>query len=285
MRLSVLVALAALVPPPAAAEPFGEPVWEIREGLAQPESAYFDKSSKFLFISNVAGDSGARDGKGWIMKADLEGKVHGAQWVSGLNAPKGLRAHKDVLYVADIDDIVAVSIKTGVVLRRISAPGARMLNDVATDSQGNVYVSDTLGSRIYHMTPKGKVTVFAEGPELGSPNGLAVHQNELHVASWGYTQDWTTKTAGKLYVLDLKSKAISRATNPLGNLDGLELGPRGEWLVSDWVAGKVMRVTSQGAEVLGRGFQGSADFGWVPDRKLLILPRMKENIVSAYIVR
>jgi sugar lactone lactonase YvrE len=172
-----------------------------------------------------------------------------------------------------------------VILSRISAPGARMLNDVAVDSHGNVFVSDTLGSRIYQMTPKGKVSVFAEGPELGSPNGLAINKNELHVASWGYTQDWNTKTAGKLYILDLKSKAISRATDPLGNLDGLEIGPRGEWLVSDWVAGKVMRVGSQGVEVLGRGFQGSADFGWVAERKLLILPRMKENIVSAYNVR
>src|SRR3712207_6954360 len=57
-----------------------------------------------------------------------------ANWVTGPNAPKGMRAHKGVLWVSDIDQIISIDIATGKITRRLKVSGARFLNDVAIDS-------------------------------------------------------------------------------------------------------------------------------------------------------
>jgi hypothetical protein len=267
-------------PPP----PYNSIVWQIADGLSQPESALYDPHSKFIYISNVAGQPHEKDGKGWITKADLNGKVLGAQWVSGLNAPKGMRVRGHKLYVADVDEIVEIDVKKGAILRKIPVPGALLLNDLDTDNWGNLWVSDTMGSKIFKVTQKGEVETFAEGPQLESPNGLFVKSGKIFVAAWGpeIKQDWSTKGPGKLYALDLKTKAMTPVVEALGNLDGLEPARDGSWLVSDWVAGKVYRVSGGKAQMILSGFGGSADLGYIPGRDILLLPRMKENRVTAY---
>ncbi len=261
----------------------GAPVWEIKEGLAQPESAYYDKDSGFLYISNVAGSPGEKDGKGWITKADLSGKVVAAQWVAGFNAPKGLRSSKGKLYVADIDELVEIDIASAAVVRRIPAPGAQMLNDVAVDAKGDVYVSDTIGSRIYRFAPKAGITTFAVGAQLESPNGLYWTPKALYIAAWGLAApDWSAKEPGRLLALDPKTMAVATKGDLRGNLDGLEPW-KGGWLVSDFAAGKVYRVAKDGkSSLLMEGFKGSADLGVIPGKNLLVLPRMHDGVVSAY---
>lgn len=291
MNKNIFLAL-ALLASLAEAKPRNKPqfashtiLWQISDGLAEPESAQYDPKSQAVYISNVAGTPTEKDGRGWITKADVSGKVLGAQWVSQLNAPKGMRFHGNKLYVADIDELVEIDVKKDKVLRKIPVAGAKLLNDVEIGPWGNIYVSDTLGSRIYRVTPKGDAEVFAEGDALQSPNGLFIHKGKLYVAAWGLTTDWTTKTPGSLLSIDLKTKKIEPVTQPLGNLDGLERSPDGSWLVSDWVAGKIFKVSPKGqAKELLSGFQGSADLGYIRQRNMLIVPRMKENRVTAYLL-
>jgi sugar lactone lactonase YvrE len=262
------------------------PVWEITEGLAQPESAWFDAASGALFISNVAGSPGEKDGQGWISRADAEGRMVKARWVEGLNAPKGLRSFGGKLYAADIDELVEIDIAGAVVSRRLKAPGALMLNDVAVDGLGSVYVSDTLGSSIYRFTQRGEAFVFAQGPELESPNGLCFLGDKLYVAAWGLAKpDWSAAKPGRLLAVDVKTKAVSVVGAPEGNLDGVE-NWKGGWLVSDFVAGKVFQRDAKGkVKTLLSGFKGAADLGLIESRKLLVLPKMQENKVTAYTLK
>ena len=280
-KFLILFLAAAL--PAAAHAASGELVWEFSQGLAQPESAWYDKSSKSLYISNVAGNPAEKDGNGWILKANLKGEVIEEKWVTGLHAPKGLRSRGNRLYVADIDRLVLIDIKRGRVISRLRAPGAKMLNDVAIASNGDVYVSDTLASRIYRFPKKGDPEIFAEGKVLDSPNGLYLKGRRLYIASWGLAAaDWSTKKPGRLLVLDIKTKEVTKVKGPSGHLDGLEPWKNG-WFVSDFSAGKIFWVDRDGKfEVWLEGFKGSADFGIVPRSKILILPRMQENLVSAY---
>lgn len=279
----ILVARTAALAAVFGPEPKGHVVWQIAEGLAEPESVFHDAKSKAIYISNVAGNATDKDGQGWISKADLSGKLVSARWVSGLNAPKGLALHHGRLYAADIDELAEIDVKKGEILRRIPIPGAKLLNDIVIDGRGMIYVSDTLGSKIYQVDPKEGPTVFAEGDDLESPNGLAIRRSQLCVASWGLTTDWTTKTPGRIYCLSLKTKARENVSEPLGNLDGLVSSADGSWYVSDWVAGKIFRVSRSGkAKMILMGFSGSADIAGVERQGLLIIPRMKENRVTAY---
>lgn len=263
-----------------------KPTWTLTEGMDAPESTYYDNDSKSIYVSVVGGKPDAKDGNGVIHKLDKNGKMIAKDWVKDLNAPKGLRAHKDTLWVSDIDQVVAINIGDGMVSRKIDIPGAKFLNDVAVDDDGIVYVSDTVAGRIYRIE-EDKSSVFIDGKQLESPNGLLVQGNKLIVASWGLIEDgnWSTKALGHVYSIGLGSKQITKITHrPLGHLDGLEVDSKGNYLVSDWIAGKVFRVKPANgkSEVLIYGFKGSADIGIVPATQTLLVPRMNENKVTAY---
>lgn len=61
---------------------------------------------------------------------------------------------------------------------------------------------------------------------------------------------------------------------PVGNLDGLEKDGA-DYLVTDWIAGKFLRISKSGAvTVLKDGFKNSADIGYDPARRLVVLPEM-----------
>lgn len=282
-RLIVLFSLPfwTVSPVSAGERPAPELVWELRADIDAPESAYYDPGSDVIFISNVGGVGSKKDGEGWIHKVRPNGKVLESRWVSGLNAPKGMRAHDGVLYVTDIDRVLGFDIKTGKTVREIKIAKAKFLNDIAVGPKGELYVSDTLQSLVYVISPKGRVKVFVEGEVLESPNGLFVARQRLYIASWGLTTDWSTKTQGRLLSVGLKKKKIHSMSGSIGNLDGLErMGS--DWLTSDWVAGKVFRVSKGVTEVLLEGLEGSADIGYIEHLGLLIVPQMKGNVVSAY---
>ncbi len=257
-------------------------LWQVEKGLKNPESAHYDADSGFIFVSNVAGDPTQSDGNGWISKLSKEGKMLSEKWVSGLNAPKGLRSRDGYLWATDIQSLLKIDIKSGIIVLRVLVPSGRFLNDLDFGPDGTLYISDTFGSRIYTYRD-AKVSVFAEGDALESPNGLLVADGKLVVAAWGLTRDFKNTTSGRLYSLDLQTKEQKFITpSPLGNLDGLEQEDSG-FLVSDWVAGTVSLVSSSGAvEVLFSGFKGAADIGWIAGARVLLVPRMGEDRVSAF---
>ena len=261
-------------------------LWTLVDGVEAPESIYHDPQSGFTFVSNVAGEGNVKDGRGWIQKVSSAGeKVSATKWVEGLDAPKGMRAKDGVLWVTDIDRLVAIDIGTGAVQRKIEFPGAEFLNDVAIDTNGDVYVSDTLARVIYRVR-NGTPEVFVSGDETESPNGLLIEGGKLIVAAWGLAaKDWSSKVPGRLYSIDLKTKTKTLITsNPLGNLDGLESLGGGRYLVSDWMAGKVYLVDATGAaqslEIASE--RGVADIGYDAGKNLLLVPYMLGNKVMAY---
>ena len=259
----------------------------IAEGFDAPECAYVDLPSNAIYVSNVGGNPGEKDGKGWISKLDFSGRVVKARWVDGLNAPKGMRAHGGTLWCADIDEIVGIDIYAGKVITKVKVADAKFLNDVACGPDGAVYVSDMALSRIYVL--KGTaLTVFADGPELEWPNGLLVEGGSLVIAGWGRPEpDFSTKVPGRLFKLDLATKKKTLITPaPLGNLDGLESDGRGGYIVTDWNAGKVFQISPDGTHRISRQFgKGTADHAYVPLTGVVILPHMLENKVGAYTLK
>ncbi len=263
--------------------------WELTEGVKAPESAYLDPDSGFLFLSQI-GDGGGlgKDGDGWISKLTVHGKVVKAKWATGLNAPKGLRSANGVLWVADIDRLIGFDIKTGTQKAAHQIQGAKFLNDVAAGPDGSIYVSDMLASAIYRLKD-GKISVLAGGARIESPNGLLVDGNRLLIAAWGLDiqDNFTTKTPGRLLSLDLSTKKVTPITpTPTGNLDGLELDGHGGYVVTDWIAAKLFHISKNGKIKLIASFpKGAADHAYLPKRRLLILPQMRENKVTAYDLR
>ena len=277
----------AAAAPAAAAVPQPSSGWTATEGIATPESVYFDEVSGLVFSSQINGQPTDRDGNGRIVKLGADGTVIDANWVTGLNAPKGLRAHDGTLWTADLDELVAIDIASGRITSRVKVEGAQFLNDVAIGSDGTVYVSDFLANRIYAVS-NGKVSTFAEGEHLEYPNGLLVEGNRLVVGAWGKPEaDFTTKVPGRLYALDLKTKEKTLITpKPFGNIDGLESDGRGGYVVSDYLAGRIVLVSATGeSKEVGRYMPGTADIGVMRSINTVIVPHMNENKIAAYEVR
>jgi sugar lactone lactonase YvrE len=258
--------------------------WTASEGMDTPESAYFDEASGSIFVSQIVGAPDDRDGVGFISRLDSDGNVVDTMWFAGLNAPKGLRSHEGVLWVADIDRVVGISIQTGEIVEDVTIDGAQFLNDVAVSQDGTVYVSDMLATTIYEVADGG-ASVFAEGEELEYPNGLLVDGDRLVVAAWGRpNDDFTTDVPGRLFALNLETAEKTLITpEPLGNLDGVESDGRGGFIVSDYQAGTVMQVTASGEVIELRQFgPGTADLAFVPAGNVLLVPHMNESQVTAY---
>ncbi|MGI8831347.1 MAG: SMP-30/gluconolactonase/LRE family protein, partial [Nitrososphaeraceae archaeon] len=167
-------------------------IWETPAQLKTPESVLYEPTENVLFVSNIDGKPDEKDGQGFISKVSpINGTVIELNWITGLNAPKGMAVSSDSskLYVSDMTDLVEIDIANGQITNRYNAPGSAFLNDVVSDGQGNIYVSDTGTNATYKFdsSNKSSLQIWLQSPELRNPNGLYVDNstNKLVVASLG----------------------------------------------------------------------------------------------------
>lgn len=269
--------------PAPAAPPAVTAGWTVTEGIQTPESVYYDAASGFIFTSQINGAPDGKDGNGTIVKLNGDGTVANAAFVTGLNAPKGLRVCDGTLWTADINEVLAIDVATGAIRSRVTIPGSMFLNDVACNG-ATAYVTDMMANKIHAVT-NGTAKVAAEG-DLQFPNGLLVDGNRLIVGSWGSQPkaDFSTDVPGNIYAYDLTTKQRTMITKaPLGNIDGLESDGRGGYVASDYMAGKIFHVSAAGEVKEVRQFKpGTADIGFVASSGIVIVPHMNENQVAAY---
>ena len=268
----------------AAVAPGAKQVWEIG-GLAGPEAALVVPAEGIMYVSNVDGEALAKDGKGWIAKISLDGKTVNKDFATGLNAPMGLAISGGKLFAADIDEFVEINLADGKIVAKYPAEGAKRLNDAAADSQGNVYATDTLTNSVYRLS-SGKVDVFVKDDQLAGPNGILVEGDNLIVNTWGVLsgEGWATKTPGGMFTVSLADKSIKAMGDgkSFGNLDGMISLGDGVYVVTDWMAGTVLKYgkDSKVDTILELG-QGAADMGYDPATKTMYVPQMMKGTLHA----
>ena len=257
--------------------------------FSQPESAYFYTSGStdpgVYFISSTNGDD-----VGWVSKLAADGSMIDPRWATDLRNPMGMRVSGNRLWINNTTEVVGLNLDDP--SDRIVHPidGAISLNDLATDSSGHAYLSDSMNSRVVRvdLATGENSTYISTLPS--SPNGLLVQGDRLYIASWGVMSDrpeeraqWITKTAGDLYWVSLKDSTKSRhiIVPELGNLDGVEIDQKGNIYVSDWESGKLYKISSGTKTVVGLGQygQGLADIGLNSLTGELALPVMLSSEV------
>jgi len=275
-RLLLLIAVLQLTSLSEAAEP----LWTVTECVGAPSHALYDAESDALYVSQISGEGDARDGVGTVSRLGLDGTMRECDWVSGLDAPKGIALHKKFVWVTDIDRVHRIDARTAEVVECLEVPRAKFLTGIAIDADGAVYLADMLASRIYHYRD-GRFVVHSSGSELESPSGLAFDENRLIVAPWGLTTDYTTKVPGRL--LSVERQKARPLTKPLGNLYGLISDGAGGWLTSDFSSGKIFHYsTKAGIRELLQLDPGVGGISYVPSKNLLVVPELTENRISAY---
>jgi len=253
-------------------------------GFSAPESVVFDDKSKSYYVSNVVGSPTEKDGQGWITKVSSAGKISKKKWAKNLNAPKGLKIRGPLLWATDIDQVRAFYLSSAKQSVLINVPEAKFLNDVAATNEA-IYVSDMMTGKVHAFRKSPSQSVVVD-KGLESPNGLVVAGNTMLVANWGapIEADFSTKIPGRILEIDLGTAAVSPWTKkPIGNLDGIEFDGPDAVIASDWMAGKVLRITKSGDCItLLEGFSGAADLTYIPATRTLVVPLMGEDKVNAY---
>ena len=259
------------------------PLWSVTEGLDSPESVYYDAASGFVFSSQIGGDASARDGDGRLVKLTVDGKMVDANWAKGLDAPKGLRSYRGTLYVADIDQVVGFDINSGREVSRVKIADAKFLNDLCTGPDGAIYTTDSFANRVW-VIRNGVASLFSDAPQLLLPNGILVDGNKVLVATDGSGGRGGGGTPGSLFAIDIATKAVTQVTTQsIGTPDGLESDGRGGYITSDVGGGRLFHINANGdVQQIRTLDRQPADISYVPSRKLLLVPHLGLNRVSAY---
>jgi sugar lactone lactonase YvrE len=247
-----------------------EKLWETDTIVNVPESALTDATHSFLFVSLIEGGAWDVDGKGGVAKLSLDGKHYTGDWITGLNAPKGLSRFGNRLYVADISEVVVIDIAKDKVQKKIPIAGANGLNDITVDDKGVVYVSDSRAGKVYRIE-KDVPTLYMDN--LDGANGLKATPAGLYILA---------KKAVLFATPDKQLKTICDLPN---GGDGVELAGNGNLVVSEWV-GYVYYVHADGSKELlldtHNLHKNTADIHYNPATHTLYIPTFLGKTISAW---
>ena len=250
-------------------------IWETDSALKVPESVLFDGENKALYVSNIDGtEPWGKDGKGSIGKIGLDGKIIATDWVTGLNAPKGLGIYKGKLYAADITEVVVIDLKKGVIEKKIPVEGSAGLNDISIGNDGVVWVSDSQNKKIYKIE-NDKPSLFLEN--LKGPNGVLMRGKDFFILD-----------AGGAYKVNSDKSLTMLANGMEGGTDGIGNVTGDDFLVSCW-QGAIWYVNAKGEKQLlldtKQEKKNTADISFDPKTKTVYVPTFWRNSVVAYRVQ
>lgn len=246
-------------------------LWETDSILKVPESVLYHPESNSLFVSNIDGKPAEKDSKGSIARLSLDGKKVDNNWAVGLSAPKGMGIYGNTLFVADVNEVVQIDLKSGKIGQRIPVTGAKFLNDVTIDNNGIVYVSDS-GTGNVHRIQNGKVSTYLD--KQTGINGLLAVDDNLYLL-----------VKGELWKSD-KNKSLTKLAKGMDeSTDGIEQTSTKDFVISCW-NGVIYHVKADGQteELLDTRPQkiNTADIGFDAKTNIIYVPTFFRNKVVAY---
>jgi len=244
--------------------------WETDTIIPVPESVLPDLNKNILYVSLINGGGWDADGIGGVGILSSEGKIIDTNFITGLNAPKGLGKFGNRLYVADINQVVVINLNKGKVEKKIAIPDAQMLNDITVSDKGIVYVSDSKTSKIWRIENE-LPSVFLDN--IQGANGLKAIGNDLIFAE------------GKQLKKANANKDISKIAEVTEGIDGIEPVGNGDYLATSW-AGYIYYVYADGHfETLLETHEqhvNAADIGYNATKRIVYVPTFLAKKVVAY---
>lgn len=222
-----------------------------------PDQVVWHASSKTWFVSNLGGGiSLEKDNNGWISRTDQKGNIITPYWFGkeiGMHAPSGMTITDDFLYVVDRDGVYQIDITNQKTEAFIDIPDGEFLNDIVRAENGDLYISDFFGNKIYKIPANSnRAEVWLKSDRLEAPDGLYMEKGNLVVASWGVLSkpnSFDTSKLGDLLSIDLKTKKITPLVKEVGNLEGLTKAGK-YYYITDWASGKLLKVDPEKGTVI-----------------------------------
>jgi DNA-binding beta-propeller fold protein YncE len=250
--------------------------WETGSGLKTTESVLYDAATGIIYVSNVDGNPSAKDGSGFIATLSIDGKILKADWVKGIDAPKGMGILNNHLFVSNIDEVVEIDITTATIVNRYTITDSKFLNDIATDPKtGKIFITDSGTGQVY-VLQNGQVSLWLQGPMFKGANGLFLNDSLLYIGTdIGIFQAVTDSDKVKLCV----------SNDNKGEVDGLYITSEGKFIFSDWTGSVFIASLDGKPELLINTSDqkiNAADFGIISSKKMILIPTFFDNKVVCY---
>lgn len=247
-------------------------VWSTPPEFDVPESVLYDEERRVLYVSNINGEPSQKNGKGYLSKLTLNGKIRDQKWIKGLHAPKGMALYNDTLYVADIDRVILVDMKHGNIAAKYGTQKAKFLNDVTVSSQGTVFISDMKGQRIYSLE-NGELGIWKKGKVLEGVNGLFWLKGTLYAG-----------VENRILAIDPSDRSATTVVEGTPSVDGLIAGVNKGFIFSDWKGRVFYAEQGEKANTLSdtREQRNAADIGYMEEKNRVFVPTFFDNRVFAY---
>lgn len=248
--------------------------WEVKNKFNFPESAVYDRKRDVIYVSNFTGET-----NGFISKVKPTGEIEKLEWIDGIFKPTGMCIANDKLFVVGRYNLIEIDLEKKMISNRYSFPTPIFANDIAVDETGAMYITDGGKGAIYKFG-SGLITEWLKSSELIQVNGITVDGNNIIVG---------TSRDGSIKSIDSNTKEMKKifSLGPGIVMDGLAKDGKGNYLVGDH-AGRVFRISGEGKSELllntkARPIQ-LADFDFVPEKGLLIIPTLEDNRLMAFII-
>lgn len=244
-----------------------EKIWESDSTtLKGPESVLYDSASNSLYVSSM--------NAGTIVRMDTSGKVIHKDWVTGLTSNKGSALFNGLLYTAETAAVAVIDVEKASVVKRIPVEGAVMLNDLAIDARGVIYVTDTRAGKVYRIE-NDQPLVYLEN--MPGANGLLTVNSTLYVA-----------TSTSFLKVDAAKSVTTIADGFESGLDGIVMIAPNEFVLSNY-KGILYYVNAGGTKQILLDTRAnkimSNDISYNSETKTLYVPSFSTNCVIAYKIK
>ncbi len=247
-----------------------EKVWEVTTGLQTPESVLYDSERDIIYVSNINGGSAEKNGNGFISILTPDGNIKNLEWITNLNAPKGMAIYDGKLYVSDISQLVEIDIEQGKIIQKYNASEAIFLNDVSACKNGMIFVSDTRTAKI-HVLENSIFRVWISGEPLERPNGLMAENGKLFIGD------------NNIYEVDILTQKIEMIIKNAGGVDGLVKNSAGKFVFSNWPGRIFINQNGKNIKLLDTTKEkiNSADIDYDLKHDLILVPTFFDNKIIA----
>ena len=244
-----------------------------------PESASYDPVQKRYFISNY--------GDGNIIEIDSNGVKH--YFKKGLTKSLGIIVRENVLYViSDFKKVSGFSLTDSSTVLEIMINEATFLNDITSDKQDHLYVTDSNAKKIYRININSKSYSTFWDSDLNGPNGSLYNKRTHSIIVCNFTEKALIQS------INLNDSTISTlASTEFDNLDGLTIDKQGNIYVSSWAPGSFKDgFTKKGTiykydnsfkntpQLIISNLHGPADIFYNTHKNELVIPLFLDNNVK-----
>lgn len=233
--------------------------------LKGPESIAWDEAGKRFLVSNTKG--------GDIVSMDINGGF--SAFISkGLKNPRGIIVWGNELFVADGKELKIIQIDNATITKVIPIEGAMMLNDIAREKTGLLYITDTAANCVFIVNPvAGKVDKVVS-PLLKAPNGIVYDMPRDQMLIVGFSKQASVLTLSTI------DRSVSTFMDTIySNLDGIAIDDLGRIYFSSWEQDLIVEIPQEQNRFVAKfkNIKDAADMIYYLPNNELIIPLFTRN--------